>query len=270
MAKTVISSSSDENSDIGIQFEARNCGSERSETPKMQHNSKDFRILDYLRRNLAIVSVCALSIVTVLLIVTIIILLQKNFVPVAVKPVEPSPITPIENLTLPHELKIVSRLEWLAQPPIEPATPLHTPVPYVIIHHTATENCSSQTQCVFHVRDIQMYHIESRGWWDIGYNFLVGGDGKAYEGRGWKSEGAHTFRYNVRSIGIAFIGNFNTYKPPQRQIAACKHLIAKGVEMGYIEKDYILLGARQLHTTRSPGDKLYEEMKKWDHWARGP
>lgn len=42
------------------------------------------------------------------------------------------------------------------------------------------------------VRQIQTFHIESRGWFDIGYNFLIGGDGAAYEGRGWKTEGAHT------------------------------------------------------------------------------
>lgn len=144
------------------------------------------------------------------------------------------------------------------------------PVPYVIILHTATENCSSQAQCVFHVRFIQTFHIESRNWWDIGYNFLVGGDGEAYEGRGWKSEGAHTYGYNSRSIGIAFIGTFNSFKPPQRQIAACKQLIAKGVELGYIKKDYKLLAARQLQTTQSPGAALYEDIKTWDHWSKAP
>lgn len=165
---------------------------------------------------------------------------------------------------------MVSRLEWLAQPPVQPANPLQVPVPYVIILHTATENCSSQAQCIFHVRYIQTFHIESRSWWDIGYNFLVGGDGEAYEGRGWKSEGAHTYGYNVKSIGIAFIGTFNSVKPPERQITACKQLIAKGVELGYIKKDYKLLAHRQLQATQSPGAVLYEEIKTWDHWAKTP
>lgn len=34
--------------------------------------------------------------------------------------------------------------------------------------------------------------MESRNWWDIAYNFLIGGDGAVYEGRGWDSEGSHT------------------------------------------------------------------------------
>lgn len=39
---------------------------------------------------------------------------------------------------------------------------------------------------------MQTYHMESRNWDDIGYNFMVGGDGDVYEGRGWDKQGAHT------------------------------------------------------------------------------
>lgn len=181
------------------------------------------------------------------------------------------PITgPNVNTTLPSKLKIISRLEWVAQPPTEPANALPLPAPYAIIMHTATENCTDQPACVFHVRYIQSYHMDSRGWWDIGYNFLVGGDGNAYEGRGWKSEGAHTYGYNTRSIGIAFIGTFNKYMPPSRQIIACKQLLQKGVELGYLKKDYKLLAARQVSTTQSPGDSFYEDIKTWPHWAENP
>lgn len=73
-----------------------------------------------------------------------------------------------QNLTLSNKLRIVSRLEWVAAPPVEEPTPLKTPVPLVIIHHTATENCTSQANCVLQVRLIQSFHMESRQWWDIG------------------------------------------------------------------------------------------------------
>lgn len=140
----------------------------------------------------------------------------------------------------------------------------------MIIHHTATENCSSQAQCIFQVRYIQTFHIESRGWWDIAYNFLVGGDGEVYEGRGWQSEGAHSFGYNVKSIGIAFIGTFIRDKPIDRQIIACQRLIELGVAKGFLQKDYKILAARQLQTTQSPGQALYDEIKTWKHWSPTP
>lgn len=172
------------------------------------------------------------------------------------------------NVSFPKKLKLISRIEWIAQPPLQEADNLTLPVPYVIIAHTATENCTKTSKCVFIVRIIQSYHIESRHWWDIGYNFLVGGDGNAYVGRGWTKEGAHTYGYNSKSIGIAFIGTFTNVKPPPQQIAACKYLIEKGVELGYIAKDYKLLAARQLQATESPGLLLFEEMKSWAHWAQ--
>lgn len=40
--------------------------------------------------------------------------------------------------------------------------------------------------------------------------FLIGGDGNVYEGCGWTHEGAHTYGYNKKSIGIGFIGNFES------------------------------------------------------------
>lgn len=166
-----------------------------------------------------------------------------------------------------HKLRMVSRIEWVAQPPINDTTPLVTPVSYVIIHHTATENCSSIAQCVLHVRLIQTFHIDSKGFYDIGYNFLVGGDGAAYEGRGWTVEGAHLFGYNSRSIGIAFIGTFIKTKPPEIQILACKKLIQRGVELGYIREDYKIVAARQLAGTESPGSALFEDMQTWPHWT---
>ncbi|GBP93660.1 Peptidoglycan-recognition protein LE [Eumeta japonica] len=167
----------------------------------------------------------------------------------------------------PNHLRIVPRSEWLAQPPEAPLDVMTHPTPWVIIAHTAAEPCESQSECILRVRLIQNYHVESRGWYDIGYNFLVGGDGSAYYGRGWDYVGAHTKGYNNISIGISFIGTFNKEAPPQQQLDACMKLIALGVKEGKIAKDYKLLAHRQLMSTRSPGDKLYEILKTWPHFV---
>jgi len=39
-------------------------------------------------------------------------------------------------------------------------------------------------------------------------SFCVGGTGDVYEGRGWDIQGAHAPRYNNRSTGICFIGDY--------------------------------------------------------------
>ncbi|KAG6461323.1 hypothetical protein O3G_MSEX012552 [Manduca sexta] len=165
-------------------------------------------------------------------------------------------------------LRIVSRTDWLAQPVEKKLDDMKHPVPWVVITHTATEECSSQSECVLRVRLIQTFHIESKQWFDIGYNFLVGGDGSAYYGRGWDYVGAHTLGYNSVSIGIAFIGTFNTKRPPKKQLEACQKLINRGVKMGKLAKDYKLFAHRQLASTLSPGDMLYNIIKTWPHFAQ--
>nr|CAD7414335.1 unnamed protein product [Timema cristinae] len=174
------------------------------------------------------------------------------------------------NTTLSGRLRILTRREWLAQPPLHQTDSLYHPVPYVIISHTATEPCVKQADCTFFVRTVQTFHIESFGWWDIGYNFLVGGDGYAYEGRGWNHVGAHALGYNNVSIGISIIGTFISVLPPDSQLLAAKQLIRRGVELGKVSPNYKLLGHRQVSATESPGTALYDEIKTWPNWVEKP
>ncbi|XP_055689348.1 peptidoglycan-recognition protein LC-like isoform X2 [Lutzomyia longipalpis] len=177
---------------------------------------------------------------------------------------------PIQSTIGNTTLRLVSRSEWIAQPPSEELVNLSLPAHRVIIAHTATEDCETQASCVYRVRFIQTFHLESRGWDDIGYNFLVGGDGSAYEGRGWDKVGAHTKGFNVDSICIAFIGTFVKVTPPERQLLAAKKLIEWGVQLGKLSKDYRLYGHRQLIPSESPGAALYAIIKTWPHYSTDP
>nr|XP_046470487.1 peptidoglycan recognition protein-like isoform X2 [Neodiprion pinetum] len=169
-----------------------------------------------------------------------------------------------------NNLRFVTRNEWGAQPPTEPLGKLKHPVPYVIISHTATEFCDTQSTCAFRVCFAQVFHMESRNWSDIAYNFLIGGDAYAYIGRGWDHVGAHAYGYNSRSIGISFIGTYNTVAPSDHQMNALQQLIEIGVKSGKIAADYKLLGHRQVSKTPSPGDALYNIITTWPHWSPTP
>ncbi|XP_063986629.1 peptidoglycan-recognition protein LC-like [Diachasmimorpha longicaudata] len=211
----------------------------------------------------AILSVLALILVTVIVVVSVMNTRQD-----ALSPLEPA-IDPNDILT--EDVRIVQRVEWGAQPPSSaPVALKFLPAPYVIISHTASTNCTTQAQCSLRVRVTQTMHIEGNGWDDIGYNFLVGGDGLAYKGRGWDVEGAHTFNYNKKSIGISCIGTFNTVTPPKRQLVALRRLIEAGVKQGKIADNYKLMGHRQFTETLSPGEMLYRIITTWDHWSPKP
>ena len=57
-------------------------------------------------------------------------------------------------------------------------------------------------ECSAEVRKIQDFHMgPGRNWWDIGYNFLIGEDGRIYEGRGFDAQGAHWYVKVNPSLG---------------------------------------------------------------------
>ncbi|XP_022213810.2 peptidoglycan-recognition protein LC isoform X3 [Drosophila obscura] len=157
--------------------------------------------------------------------------------------------------------------EWGGRPPKTILDPLELPVHRVIISHTAAEGCESREICSNRTQVVQDFHMDSWGWDHVGYNFLVGGDGRVYEGRGWDRVGAHTKGYNRGSIGISFIGTFTAIRPAQRQLKACQLLIDKGVQLKMLAPDFRLYGHRQLSATESPGEELYKIIQTWPHWS---
>lgn len=80
-------------------------------------------------------------------------------------------------------------------------------------------------------------------------------------------EGAHTYRWNKKSIGIAFIGDFSSELPFTTAIESAKNLIKCGVSSSEIARNYSLYGARQLVPSQSPGMELYREIQEWDRWT---
>ncbi|XP_017752210.1 PREDICTED: peptidoglycan recognition protein 3-like [Eufriesea mexicana] len=163
---------------------------------------------------------------------------------------------------------IISRSQWGAKAPKSTIRNLAVdPPPFIIIHHSATDGCTTQAICQARIRSFQNHHMNENNWADIGYQFLVGEDGNIYEGRGWGKHGAHSTPYNSKSIGICMIGNFVGHNPNEAAIKAVKDLITYGVAIGKIQENYKLLGHRQVSQTSCPGDNLYNLIKTWPNWT---
>jgi N-acetylmuramoyl-L-alanine amidase len=74
----------------------------------------------------------------------------------------------------------------------------------IIIHCSATpEGRDVKTE------EIRRWHIEERGWSDIGYHYVVELDGSVNMGRHTDSIGAHTRGENTGSIGICYVGGMD-------------------------------------------------------------
>jgi len=124
---------------------------------------------------------------------------------------------------------VMSRLGWRAGPRRGP-NKAHTPY-RVTVHHTMGKHTMSETDTAAAVKGTQHYHMVGRGkegkdnFSDIGYHFLVAGDGRVVEGRRAEYVGAHAGGANTGNIGIAMMGDFNKIKPTDAQIESLTRLV---------------------------------------------
>lgn len=108
------------------------------------------------------------------------------------------------------KFSIVTRKDWGARDAKLVET-FSGPIPFVIMHHSYIPSaCYSEVACKATMRKIQDMHQLKNEWNDIGYSFVVGGDGRIYHGRGFNVIGAHAPRYNNKSVGICLIGDWTS------------------------------------------------------------
>ncbi|XP_002730506.1 peptidoglycan recognition protein 1-like [Saccoglossus kowalevskii] len=165
------------------------------------------------------------------------------------------------------DVQVITRAQWEARDPISKST-MPTPVDLSFIHHTAGNSCYNIDDCCAQMRSIQNYHMNDNGWNDIGYSFLIGEDGNAYEGRGWGVEGAHTSGYNDVSHGMSFMGTYMSRLPNTAAMDACYDLLQCGKDEGFITRfGHCIQGHRDAGTTSCPGDALYNDMQSWPEYC---
>lgn len=144
-----------------------------------------------------------------------------------------------------------------------------------IVHHTVSANDPVDPAAV--LRSILYLHAVTRGWGDIGYNFLIDHRGNVYEGRhggerpGRIVQGGHARQYNTNSIGVSLLGTFTeaSVRPSAAAEAALVELLAaKGVRYGIDPQAPVTLqgtafahrvfGHRDAISTACPGQGLYD------------
>jgi len=71
----------------------------------------------------------------------------------------------------------------------------------IIVHCSATREGENYT-----VDTIRSWHVDGRGWSDIGYHFYIDLYGEIHKGRDIAKIGAHCKSQNRNSIGICYCG----------------------------------------------------------------
>ncbi|XP_047097363.1 peptidoglycan-recognition protein SB2-like isoform X3 [Schistocerca piceifrons] len=161
-----------------------------------------------------------------------------------------------------EEWSVVPRSEWGARPSSR-VVPVRAPAQYVVVGHAGTARCAARPDCLPLVRELQALHL-GRGYSDVAYNFLVGGDGTVYEGRGWRVESPLAPAGLRPSLSLGLLGAASSPPPPAAQLAAARRLIRVGVDTGYVAANYTLLAE-----SLTDGDELVRELRTWPHWPAG-
>lgn len=141
----------------------------------------------------------------------------------------------------------------------------------IIIHHTATNGSLNDPE--ESIRAIYYYHAVTRGWGDIGYNYIITPDGQIFQGRAG-DEGVvagHASGYNTGTIGIALLGNYEENPVPGDMMQALTALVYEKADFHNIdvnktgtyrgEKMENLLGHRDVDATACPGDYTYDYLE---------
>jgi hypothetical protein len=97
----------------------------------------------------------------------------------------------------------LTRAGWGARPPKARTELNPARVTTLFLHHTT----GTYTDWKAATKSIQAFHMTTRGWNDIAYNWLVAPDGTKIEGRGWMAVGGHTKGHNSTSVAIAYLGD---------------------------------------------------------------
>jgi N-acetylmuramoyl-L-alanine amidase len=190
---------------------------------------------------------------------------------------------PVPTRPVPH---MITRVGWGADETIVKAAPAYTgPTEVFFVHHTATGNGYNCADSAAIVRGIQAYQVRSKGWDDIGYNFLVDKCGHIFEGRGGgvgrSVLGAHTMGFNTDASAIAVIGTYDavrvspTVERAIATVAAYKLGAYRNAPAGRVRLTsgggnlypqganaylYRISGHRDAGRTDCPGDALYTQL----------
>lgn len=178
---------------------------------------------------------------------------------------------------------IFTRAQWGADERIRDAgEPSYGTINAGFVHHTVNANDYSEAEVPGIIRSIYAYHVKSRGWRDIGYNFLVDRFGRIWEGRYGGIDrpviGAHTLGYNHASFAMSAIGNFETVQPTDEMLRSYGQLFAWKLSLHGVDPTSMsqkvgkstfaaINGHRDAGSTACPGKHLYARIPSIRQYA---
>lgn len=191
---------------------------------------------------------------------------------------------------------VVTRAEWGADESIKRMSGAcersFYPVQQLFVHHTVGANNDMHPKAT--MRAIYRYHTITRGWCDVGYNFVISPDGQIFEGRysrdfapweihdsenraGEAVQGAHVSEYNSGSVGVSLMGNYSTtttsiamrntlvnflaWEADRHNLAPRRRHTYRNPATGLTDKGlHVIAGHREAGQTECPGNSVWRNL----------
>src|SRR5690606_29774313 len=150
---------------------------------------------------------------------------------------------------------VVSRAQWGAKPwQGKPSTvPLKRRTEFFVHWFGGVPQNASGVALA---REVERLHINGNGWSGVGYNWIIGEDGVAYEGRGWTLQGAHCPGHNVSGLAVLIAVGKGGKKASAAALATARALYDEACER--TGNTLAMRGHRDGIATECPGPDLYE------------
>jgi len=116
---------------------------------------------------------------------------------------------------------VIPRARWArGNPDGSDLNKMIVPIKWVTIHHDGLDSPMTETSMDASAARIEWIRCghRGRGFSDIGYHYVIDRDGRVWEGRNLRWQGAHVSKHNEQNIGILVMGNFDIQKPSQQQL----------------------------------------------------
>lgn len=162
--------------------------------------------------------------------------------------------------------EIHRRSEWRANPSSSNVRPMGR-ITRLTVHHSAMPVPRPGDEAR-HLREIQSFHKQDRGWADVGYHVLIDPSGGVWEGREWQRQGAHAAGdNNIGNLGICLLGDFTKHGVPARQLASL-HSVLDRVRGSYGIATSEVYTHREFKSTECPGPRLQSAVNAYRRSAR--
>ena len=167
---------------------------------------------------------------------------------------------------------IRSRSIWNARP-IRSNINRMSRIHKITVHHTGDKyhSAGSASTSAHEIKAIQKYHQQQNGWADIGYHYIVDPNGRVWEGRPIRYQGAHARgRHNVGNIGVVLLGNFLIQKPSRRQLDALEQLVVQLCREYRVPRHQVHTHSELLNgETKCPGPVVSRWIERFRRGGRG-